>query len=110
MAVIDLAAGWFDPANQSDDELLSVTRAHMSEQDALLLGRTTFESFRSYWPKQIDDSTGIAAHLNRVQKYVLSTTLQDPEWEPTTISDRQAGTQQLAVDKARLLTGALRVM
>ena len=83
--VIDLAAGWFDPANQSDDELLSVTRAHMREQDALLLGRNTFESFRSYWPKQIDDSTGIAAHLNRVQKYVLSTTLQDPQWEPTTI-------------------------
>jgi dihydrofolate reductase len=83
--VIDLAAGWFDPTDQTDDELLAVTRAHMSEQDALLLGRNTFESFRSFWPNQTDDSTGISDHLNHVQKYVLSTSLQDPGWEPTMI-------------------------
>ncbi len=66
--VIDLAGGWFDPSDQTDDELLTVTRAHMAEQDAILLGRTTFESFRGYWPNQTDDATGIADHLNRVQK------------------------------------------
>jgi dihydrofolate reductase len=83
--VIDMAAGWFDPKSQTDDDLLRATRAHMAEQDALLLGRNTFESFRGFWPQQTDDSTGITDHLNRVQKYVLSTTLQDPGWEPTTI-------------------------
>jgi dihydrofolate reductase len=83
--VIDLSAGWFDPADQTDDELVDATRAHMAEQDALLLGRTTFEAFRGYWPKQTDDTTGITDHLNQVHKYVLSTTLQDAEWEPTTI-------------------------
>jgi dihydrofolate reductase len=83
--VIDMTAGWFDPANDTDDQLVAVVRAHMADQDALLLGRSTFESFRSYWPNQTDDTTGITDHLNRVHKYVLSTTLQDPGWEPTTI-------------------------
>ena len=83
--VIDMAAGWFDPADRTDDQLVAATQAHMVEQDAVLLGRSTFEDFRSYWPKQTDDTTGITDHLNRVQKYVLSTTLRDPEWDPTTI-------------------------
>jgi dihydrofolate reductase len=70
--VIDLAAGWFDPTDQTDSQLLAVTRAHMAEQDALLLGRNTFEAFRAFWPNQADDATGITDYLNRVQKYVLS--------------------------------------
>lgn len=76
--VIDMATGWFDPADQTDDHLVAVTQAHMAEQDALLLGRGTFEAFRSCWRMQTDDTTGITDHLNRVQKYVLSTTLHDP--------------------------------
>ena len=46
--VDDLAAGWFDPADQTDDRLVAATRAQMDEQDALLLGRRTFEAFRGY--------------------------------------------------------------
>lgn len=83
--VIDMAADWFDPGDRTDDQLVAATQAHMVEQDALLLGRSTFEAFRSYWPNQTGDTTGITDHLNRVRKYVLSTTLQDPRWEPTTI-------------------------
>jgi dihydrofolate reductase len=83
--VIDMSAGWFDPAGPVDEKLLAATRAHMAEQDALLMGRETFEAFRTYWSGQADDTTGITDHLNRVDKYVLSTTLQDAEWEPTTI-------------------------
>lgn len=40
---------------------------------------------RGYWPQQLDDATGVTDHLNRVAKYVVSATLQDPEWEGTTI-------------------------
>ncbi len=36
--VIDMAAGWFVPADQTDDQLVAATQAHMVEQDALLLG------------------------------------------------------------------------
>ena len=108
--VIDLAGGWFDPADQTDDALVTVMRAHMAEQDALLLGRNTFESFRGYWPQQKDDATGIADHLNRVHKYVLSTTLQDPGWEPTTILRDLSEVRALQNEPGRLgVTGSITV-
>ena len=108
--VVDLAGGWFDPSDQTDDELLSVMRAHMAEQDALLLGRNTFESFRAYWPNQTDDATGIADHLNRVQKFVLSTTLQDPGWEPTTILRDLSDVRGLQDRPGRLgITGSISI-
>jgi dihydrofolate reductase len=108
--VIDLAGGWFDPSDQTDDELVTVMRAHMAEQDALLLGRNTFESFRGFWPNQTDDATGITDHLNRVQKYVLSTTLQDPSWEPTTILRDLSDVRALQDQPGRLgVTGSISI-
>ena len=40
---------------------------------------------RGYWPRQTDDTTGVAEYLDNVSKYVVSATLQDPEWERTTV-------------------------
>jgi hypothetical protein len=40
---------------------------------------------RGCWPLQTDGTTGITDYLNDVSKYVVSTTLQDPEWERTSI-------------------------
>jgi dihydrofolate reductase len=34
---------------------------------------------------QTDDTTGISDYLNDVSKYVVSSTLQDPEWEHTAV-------------------------
>ena len=51
----------------------------------MLLGRQTFEDFRGYWPKQTDDQTGITDDLNQVQKYVVSSTMTDPEWQNSTV-------------------------
>jgi dihydrofolate reductase len=97
--VIDLSGGWFDPARQ-DDELIDVLRGQMAEQDSLLLGRVTFESFREYWPNQTDDTTGIRDHLNRVHKYVVSSTLDEPGWDNTTVLRRSP------VDEVRALRDA----
>ena len=83
--VVEFVDSWFDPGEQEDDELLEVIRGHTALETALLLGRQTFEDFRGYWPLQTDDATGFTAHLNRVQKYVVSSTLKDPEWENTTV-------------------------
>jgi len=41
--------------------------------------------FRSYWPEQTDDPTGISEYLNRVHKYVVSATLTEPGWQNSTI-------------------------
>jgi dihydrofolate reductase len=92
--VIENVDNWFQPAgddagvDRSDME--EVIRQHAANQAALLLGRKTFEAFRGYWPKQTDDNTGITDHLNRVPKYVVSKTLDDPRWANTTILSADA--------------------
>ena len=48
----------------------------MSSFGSLLLGRRTYEDFYDYWPKQTNNPfTDI---LNKIQKYVASTTLKEP--------------------------------
>jgi dihydrofolate reductase len=76
--------GWFDPQIQ-DDELLAEMNRQDSTADALLVGRKTFEDFRGYWPNQTDDTTGVTDYLNKVNKYVVSSTMTDPEWTNSTI-------------------------
>ncbi len=85
--VIDASGGWFAPGDDTAD--LAAVTAVLQEQsaasDALLLGRTSFEEMRSFWPQQTNDTTGIAAHLDQVQKFVVSSTMTEPRWENTTI-------------------------
>jgi dihydrofolate reductase len=42
-----------------------------------LLGRRTYEIFAGYWPNQSSEDT-LASMINRIPKYVLSTTLKEP--------------------------------
>jgi len=81
---VEMLDDWFDPQLQ-DDELLAETRRQDSAADALLLGRQTFEDFRSYWPQQSGDATGITDYLNGVAKYVVSSTVTEPAWQNSTV-------------------------
>ncbi|HWM75687.1 MAG TPA: dihydrofolate reductase family protein, partial [Nocardioides sp.] len=38
-----------------------------------------------YWPEQTDDQTGITDELNQVHKYVVSSTMTDPQWQNSTV-------------------------
>jgi len=78
---------WFDPTEDSEQqrELAAITREHAAASDGFLVGRVTFEEMRGFWPEQADDQTGVTDHLNRVQKYVVSGSLEDPEWDRTTV-------------------------
>ena len=40
---------------------------------------------RGYWPLQTDDETGVTEYLNNVSKYVVSSTMKDPEWERSSV-------------------------
>jgi dihydrofolate reductase len=85
---IEMLGDWFDPQGQGDvdqSDLLEELHRQDSAADAFLTGRQTFEDLRGYWPKQEDDPTGITDYLNRVQKYVVSSTLSDPQWQNSTI-------------------------
>jgi dihydrofolate reductase len=81
---IEMLGDWFDPGEQPDG-LIEAMAIQSQREDALLLGRQTFEDFRGYWPLQTDDTTGITDELNAVQKYVVSSTMTDPEWENSTV-------------------------
>ena len=81
---IEMLDDWFDPQLQ-DDDLLVESHRQDSEADALLVGRQTFEDFRGYWPKQTNDATGVTDYLNKVTKYVVSSTMTDPEWDNSTV-------------------------
>lgn len=81
---IEMLDDWFDPQLQ-DDELLAESHRQDAEADALLLGRRTFEDFRSYWPQQSADTTGVTDYLNGVSKYVVSSTMKDPMWQHSTV-------------------------
>jgi dihydrofolate reductase len=75
---------WFDPRRQADvnnADLLQELHRQDNQADGFLVGRRTFEALRGYWPKQTDDPTGIGDYLNRVQKYIVSSTMADPGWE-----------------------------
>jgi len=85
--VIDMAAGWFDPLNEDVDQsdITAANTEHREAADALLVGRNTFKAFRAFWPQQTDDPTGVSDYLDAVDKYVVSSTLQDPDWENSTV-------------------------
>ena len=50
--------------------------------DALLLGRVTYEGFAAAWPTREGE---FADKFNQMPKYVVSSTLDDPEWENSTV-------------------------
>lgn len=52
--------------------------------DALLLGRVTYEGFAAAWPGRTDEA-GFADKFNSMPKYVVSTTLENPEWNNSTV-------------------------
>jgi dihydrofolate reductase len=52
--------------------------------DALLLGRKTYEGFADAWPSREGE---FADKFNNMPKYVVSSTLKDPEWTNSTVVD-----------------------
>jgi dihydrofolate reductase len=52
------------------------------EAEALLLGRVTYEGFAAAWPSRDDE---FADKFNTMPKYVVSSTLEDPEWNNSTV-------------------------
>jgi len=56
----------------------------LMEAEVQLLGRVTYEGFAEAWPSR---EGPFADKLNQDPKYVVSTTLEDPEWQNTTVID-----------------------
>jgi dihydrofolate reductase len=79
--------GWALP--QMDKVIGKVMGEGMASGGALLLGRRTYEDLHGYWPKQKDNP--FTEVLNKVQKYVVSTTLKGPlPWSNSTLLEGDA--------------------
>jgi dihydrofolate reductase len=52
------------------------------ESEALLLGRVTFEGFAEAWPARTGE---FADRFNSMPKYVVSSTLESPTWNNSTV-------------------------
>ena len=60
------------------------------EAEALLLGRVTYEGFAAAWPS-MEDPVGFADKMNGMPKYVVSSTLKNPEWNNSTVLEGDLG-------------------
>ncbi len=68
----------FDRGEDGDQFKLDEVMA----SDALLLGRVTYEGFAAAWPSRDGE---FADKFNGMQKYVVSSTLGEPEWNNTKV-------------------------
>jgi dihydrofolate reductase len=73
---------WWNPYDSTERQkyIMEV----YSRGDVYLLGRTTYEMLWPFWSTQTDDE-GPGRLLNRMKKYVVSTTLQTAPWKESTI-------------------------
>jgi dihydrofolate reductase len=103
--VIEAPETWhFDYWN---DEMGAAVGALMEGNDAMLLGRHTYDGFAEYWPKA-DPDDPMTGQMNASQKYVVSNTLTDATWENSTIvnGDVKAELTKLKQDKQLGTTGS----
>ena len=66
-----------------DEDMMSSMAAHIAAEDAILLGRVTYEEWVGYWPTATDEP--YASHINNTPKYVVSSTLEKVEWNNSTL-------------------------
>jgi dihydrofolate reductase len=67
-----------------DEEMGAALSRMLEEQDAVLLGRVTFEEWAGYWPTSTDEP--FASWINSTPKYVASTTLDSVDnWANSTL-------------------------
>ena len=73
--------GWsFEIARGEDGDKFKLDEAFSSE--ALLLGRVTYQGFAEAWPAREGE---FADKFNSMPKYVVSSTLDEPEWNNSTV-------------------------
>lgn len=76
--------GWMEPLFGKDAIAGQEMDKQMRETDALLLGHKTYDIFAGYWPQHATEAEGWP-QINKIPKYVVSKTLQNPRWENTVV-------------------------
>ncbi len=61
-----------------DDDMIEAITSQTEAEDAMLMGRVTYQEWLPFWPMSTDEP--YASHINTMPKYVVSTTLEEVEW------------------------------
>ncbi len=73
-------AGWTFKEVPFVEEAYEIKGTEQAEAGAMLLGRVSYDEFAPVWPQMEE-----FAEYNAMPKYVVSSTLTDPEWNNTTV-------------------------
>lgn len=73
-------AGWTFKDVEPDPAIYDIKGRETTETDALLLGRVSYDEFSPVWPQMEE-----FAEYNAMPKYVVSSTLEDPGWNNTSV-------------------------
>jgi dihydrofolate reductase len=65
----------------------------IAAQDAMLIGRVTYEMFAAHWPQQAGE---MADTMNGTAKYVVSGTLTSADWQNSTLIPAAGAFAQIA--------------
>jgi dihydrofolate reductase len=66
-----------------NDEMGAVVGAGMETNKAFLMGRKVYDEWSAYWPESTDEP--FATFFNETPKYVISSSLDNPSWNNTTV-------------------------
>lgn len=67
----------------SDDRAGTIQTELVLASDVLIMGRHTYDGFAPVWPTRSGDP--LSDRINTMPKYVVSSTLTDPEWDNTSV-------------------------
>lgn len=85
-----------------NDEMGQVIGEGFAASDAMLMGRVLYEEWAAFWPQQDPEENPVAVQMNGVQKYVVSTTLEEPlEWQNSNLIKGDEFTQGISDLKQR---------
>jgi dihydrofolate reductase len=75
--------GWLVPF--IDETFVRRTSEWLDLADGLLLGRRTYDAFARDWPRITDPDDPFTDRMNSLPKYVVSRTISEGDWQPTTV-------------------------
>jgi dihydrofolate reductase len=75
--------GWLVP--YLDELFVRRTSEWLNLADGLLLGRRTYQAFARDWPRITDPDDPFTERMNALPKYVVTNTLTQGGWHPTTV-------------------------
>jgi dihydrofolate reductase len=82
---------WPSLGRDGDDRAGQIQTDLLLSCDAVLMGRRTYDGFAPVWPTRSGDP--YSDRINAMPKYVVSTTLKDPEWTNTRVIDRDVAAE-----------------